>query len=68
MYVLALIVIIMAKIANMSGMSGFLWGVMTLGLALGLNELIGFMIWSAPLAAFLVYIPLLVISIKQGPQ
>ena len=68
MYIHALCVIIMYKIADMSGMAGWLWGGLTLIVALGLNTFIPVMLWAAPLACVAVYIPLLFYSLKQGPQ
>jgi len=68
MYILALCVIIMYKIADISNMRGWLWGGITLLVALGLNVVIPITLFAAPLACVLVYIPLLYFSVKQGPQ
>lgn len=68
MYILALCVIIMYKVADISNMSGFVWGGITLIVALALNVVIPITLFAAPLACVLVYIPLLYFSIKQGPQ
>ena len=68
MYILALCVIIMYKVADISNMSGLLWGGITLITAFALNLVIPIMLFAAPLACILVYIPLLYFSLKQGPQ
>lgn len=68
MYILALCVIIMYKVAEISGMSGLVWGGITLIVALGLNVVIPVTIWAAPLACILVYIALFMVSLKRGPQ
>lgn len=68
MYILALCVIIMYKVADISGMSGLVWGGLTLVVSLALSPIIPIMLFAAPLACVLVYIPLLYFSIKQGPQ
>ena len=68
MYILALCVIIMYKVADISDMSGFVWGSITLLTALGLNVIIPVTIWAAPLACVLVYIVLCTVSLKRGPQ
>ena len=68
MIVLILCIVIMYKIAEMSGMSGILWGAITFVVALGLGQVIPVVFWSAPLAFVIVYIPLLLVSLKKGPQ
>jgi hypothetical protein len=68
MYILALCVIIMYKVADISGMSGVFWGGLTLLVALGLDEVIPVIFWSAPLACVIVYILLFCCSLRKGPQ
>ena len=68
MIVLALCILIMYRVAEMSGMSGFLWGGITFAVAYGLGKVIPVVFWSAPLACIIVYIPLLLVSLKKGPQ
>ena len=68
MYLTALTVIIMYKIADISAMSGFKWGALTLAVNLALYQVVPYGIFVPPLSCIIVYIPLLLISIRNGPQ
>ena len=68
MYLSALSVIIMYKIADISGLSGFKWGALTVLVNMALYAVIPYSFFVAALACVVVYIPLFMVSLRNGPQ
>ena len=68
MYLTILSMVIIYKIADISGMIGWKWAVLTLVANIALGPVIPFDFWRVPVACILVYIPLLMVSLRNGPQ
>ena len=60
--------IIMYKIADISAMVGWKWAALTLVANIALDPVIPFGFWRVPVACILVYIPLFMVSLRNGPQ